>query len=110
MVNMTLLAAIDAPEVVGFIRDVIVIAVGLLGFFVLCVFSILSILLYRRISRLATRAEQAFERLDPAISSLESLGKTLQEFIRVAQEGFGLAGVSRLVGWFFGMGRGRKSE
>jgi hypothetical protein len=110
MTDMTLLAAADATETVGFIRDVIVIAVGLLGFFVLFVFSILAILLYRRISRLTTRAEQAFERLDPAISSLESLGKTLQEFTRVAQEGFGLAGVSRLVGWFFGMGRGRKSE
>ena len=110
MTDMTLLAAADATETVGFIRDVIVIAVGLLGFFVLFVFSILAILLYRRISRLTTRAEQAFEKLDPAIASLESLGKTLQEFTRVAQEGFGLAGVSRLVGWFFGMGRGRKSE
>lgn len=107
---MTVLAAVDASEVVGFIRDVVVIAVGLLGFFVLFVFSVLAILLYRRISRLATRAEQAFDRLDPAISTLESVGKTFQEFTRVAQEGFGLGGVSRLLGWLFGMGRGQKSE
>ena len=107
---MTLLAALDAAETVGFIRDVVVIAVGLLGFFVLFLFAVLGVLLYRRISRLATRAEQAFDRLDPAISSLESLGKTLQGLTRVAQEGFSFAGASRLVGWLFGMGRNRKSE
>ncbi len=107
---MTVLAALDASETVGFIRDVVVIAVGLLGFFVLFLFSVLAILLYRRISRLASRAEEAFDRLDPAISSLETLGSTLQGLTRVAQEGFSLAGVSRLFGWFFGMARGRKSE
>ena len=107
---MTMLAALDAAETVGFIRDVVVIAVGLLGFFVMFLFAVLAILLYRRISRLATRAEQVFDRLDPAISSLETLGKTLQGLTRVAQEGFSLAGASRLLGWLFGMGRGRKSE
>ena len=107
---MTVLAAVDATETVGFIRDVVVIAVGLLGFFVLFLFSVLAVLLYRRISRLTTRAEEAFDKLEPAISSLESLGTTLQGLTRVAQGGFSLASVSRLFGWFIGMGRGRKSE
>ena len=107
---MTMLAALDGPETVGFIRDIVVIAVGLLGFFVLFLFTVLAILLYRRISRLATRAEQVFDRLDPAISSLETLGKTLQGLSRVAQEGFSFAGASRLLGWLFGMGRGQKSD
>ena len=110
MTEITVLAALDALEVVGFIRDIVVIAVGLLAFFALFVFSILAILLYRRIARLTMRAEQAFDRLDPAISALESVGKTFQDFSRVAQDGFSLGGVSRLVGWLFGMGRGRKSE
>ena len=102
---MTLLPAISAPELVGFIRDVVVIAVGLLGFFVLFLFSALAILLYRRITRLTTRAEQTLEKLDPAIAGLESFGKTLQDLTRAAQGGFGLAGISRLAGWFFGKDR-----
>ncbi len=94
--------ALTGPEIVGVIRDLALIFVSLFVIFALALFLALGLLLYRRVSRLISRAEEAIERLNPAIANLAAASEAISNFTKAARSGFGLAGIVRLIGRFVG--------
>ena len=72
-------ALLTSLEIVALLRDVVLIAFFALGFLALFLFSVLAILLYRRLVRVLDRTERALTHTEAATEAIaESIGVVSQ--------------------------------
>ena len=86
-------------EVVALLRDVVLIAFFALAFLALFLFSVLAILLYRRLSRVLDRTERA-------LAHTEAATEVIAESIGVVSQWAGALSLASLVGRVFGRKEG----
>ncbi len=102
--------AITAPEVVGIVRDIVLISISLFAILALFLFSVMALLLYRKITKLLSKTEQRLDELAPAISGLTAAGKAVSNVVGMTQAGFGVKGVLGAIGRMFAGGKKDRND